>query len=217
MLIGIWLAQREKKRFDAALLFLGMVLVARVGLDLVIARKGDVVGGARLLHLFTYQYQRAWPAELDYRIPLALFTLAGLALAMPFARRFAPVVGITFALWAGGPYLSATARHWGQRSVLEVYELRRTESPTPLLAYQLNWKGENFYTGNRLALFVDSGARLSRYLNELRSRDQRTLFVLLEHGRVRGLSNELGPVESFELLTDERLNNKFCLVKAVLR
>ncbi len=40
----------------------------------------------------------------------------------------------------------------------------------PLVAYQLNWKGENFYTGNNVAIFISSGAPL-RWLDTPESWD----------------------------------------------
>jgi hypothetical protein len=36
-----------------------------------------------------------------------------------------------------------------------------------------------------------------------------------EHSRTSALKNEVGNSKSFDIVTDKRLNNKFCLVKAV--
>ena len=50
------------------------------------------------------------------------------------------------------------------------YYRSRGASTAPLVAYQLNWKGENYYTGNNVALFIASGGsrRLVRVLARAR-------------------------------------------------
>lgn len=49
----------------------------------------------------------------------------------------------------------------------------------PLVAYQLNWKGENFYTGNRVALFIHSEAPFIRYMNSRKGAGVHEVFVAL--------------------------------------
>ena len=52
---------------------------------------------------------------------------------------------------------SASAPHWGQRDLVEAYYRARGSEADPLAAFNLNWKGENFYTGNRVAVFPAGG------------------------------------------------------------
>ena len=54
--------------------------------------------------------------------------------------------------------------HWGQREVIEAYYKNRESPEEPLVAYQMNWKGENFYTGNHIPAFVSTGATFTNWL-----------------------------------------------------
>ena len=79
----------------------------------------------------------------------------------------------------------------------------------------MNWKGENFYTGNRMATFVSSGAKFKSWIEKKRQAGTSTFFITTEHTRIKTLKKELGNVESFDPLTDEKVNNKFFLAKVV--
>ena len=61
-------------------------------------------------------------------------------------------------------YLSKTGRHWGQGDVIRAYYASRTGEDQPLVAYQMNWKGENFYTGNRMPAFKSTGAPFTTWM-----------------------------------------------------
>jgi hypothetical protein len=204
----------------------GALLVIAVGADLVVRdTTGNVVGAARLLHLFTYQYHRAWPDGLDFRAPLvavtALAALGTIAFGIaPRFRRGTPLVvlavaGALFAVWSLDFYLVACAPHWGQREIAVAF--RRTGDEEPLVAYQMNWKGENFYTGNRLAIFVSSGAPFLQYLRTRAA--ARTVHFVTEHSRIAALRAELAGDKAFALerltpLTTAEEDNKFVLLAA---
>ncbi|HVY25599.1 MAG TPA: glycosyltransferase family 39 protein [Polyangiaceae bacterium] len=214
---------REKSRD----LELGVLAILAAALTLLVARDlstsmpGDVPASARLLHLVTYNYKRVWPSELDFERPLWLF---GLAAALPVLAWLAPqlrrvtatfVVGVgvvfcAFTLWI---YLPALAPHYGQRELVLAYYAARHGPEEPLVAYQMNWKGENFYTGNRLPAFVSTGAKFKKWLKAQRKAGKQVLYFLSEHGRIGTLKSELGPSYRVETLTNRRLNNKFALVR----
>ena len=220
MLGGIGLG-RLAERPKAALLVVAATLTAFVARDFF-AREPD--GQALLVHLFTYQYARAWPAFLDVRAPL--LGLGVLAVLLPFAARFRGAVpfgvagALVSALLLGTVYLARTAPHWGQHEVLAAYEAHRAESSAPLVAYQLNWKGENFYTGNRLALYGAGGGAwgppLRRYATELAANGTHTLFVVTESTRVPSLRGEMPPGSRTEVMTTEDDSRQFCLVRVSL-
>jgi len=117
-------------------------------------------------------------------------------------------------------YLARTDPHWGQHEVLAAYEARRAESSAPLVAYQLNWKGENFYTGNRLAIYGAGGGAwgppLRQYAAGLAASGTHTLFVVTESSRVRSLGGEMPPGSRTEVLTTETDSRQFCLVRVSL-
>jgi hypothetical protein len=85
--------------------------------------------------------------------------------------------------------------------------------PGPIVAYQLNWKGENFYRGNAVATFVQSGTPFKEWVQKQKDAHVGAIYFLTEHGRTSGLAGELGNPEAFELLTTKELNNKFVLVR----
>ncbi len=202
-------------------LLLAAPLVWLVGRDLWAAR----VEGPRfdrLLHLFTYNYERPWPAALDYTWAFVGFSTAA-AIALGLAaferlRRIAALgfgaLAIAFACWALDVYFVDTAPHWGQReTILRQLEASRAE-PGPLIAYQMNWKGENFYTGNASVGFVSTGKDFRDYLAAERRRGQRVFYFVLMHGRLGSLSTELGKTKALDPLTTREQNNKFVLVRA---
>ena len=139
---------------------------------------------------------------------------AGLELRKQFEELCATAAAFTaFAL---NVYLVTLAPHWGQRETLLTYYATRAGEQEPLVAFQMNWKGENFYTGNQMATFVRTGAPFKRWLAEQRGAGTRVIYVTTEHGRLSTLKAELGKVKSLSVLTKPELNNKFFLARVEL-
>jgi hypothetical protein len=199
----------------------GALLLVLVGRDLAMDREA-MQGEARLLHLFTYNYKRPWPTSLEYSHVLWAFTavaaLATLMLLVARWRRHATVAltatALLFAAWGIDVYFVKTSPHWGQRETILAYHEAAREQPGPIVAYQMNWKGENFYTGNKIPAFVSSGKKFQDWIAEEKKNGVRTFYFLTEHGRTGSLSNELGSPDVFDKLTTPELNNKFLLVRA---
>ena len=80
----------------------------------------------------------------------------------------------------------------------------------------MNWKGENFYTGNRVAAFVRSGEPFQDFMKEQRAKGVHTLYFTTEPSRFGALQRELGSHKSFRVLTNDRINNKFGIAKVEL-
>ncbi len=192
--------------------------------DLASSAPGDVSSSARLLHLITYNYKRTWPASLDFTAVQwgfgAVASVCCFGLAQPRLRRHAAVilcaVCVWFCVFTVSVYLPRVAPHFGQRELFLTYYRTRQSPREPIVAYQMNWKGENFYAGNRLPAFVSSGAKFKAWLKRQRSAGTRILFFVTEHGRVGTLKSELGPLRTLTTLTDKLLNNKFALVRVEL-
>ena len=198
-----------------------LVLVAR---DLIIKPEGaDQPGAIRLLQLFTYNYRRSWPESLDFAAALtgfgAVAVLLSLGLAVRAVRRHAVVAmcafGLCWGLWGLDVYMEKTAQHWGQHEVIEAYYANRTSPDEMLVAYQMNWKGENFYTGNRIPAFVSTGATFTTWMKKKRDEGEKVMYFVTEHGRVGGLKSEVA-AKKYDLITDTTLCNKFVLVRAEL-
>ncbi|HKO51559.1 MAG TPA: hypothetical protein VJV79_27810, partial [Polyangiaceae bacterium] len=216
----------EAKYEQAVLALLGVaaaVPIALVGRDLSTAVFNDVEGQARLLQLFSYNYRRAWPSDsLDFNGILRAFALVSSVLALGFAlpglRRHAlalfAVVALIWTAWGLDVYLVSAAPHWGQRETILAYYTARKGPEEPFVAYQMNWKGENFYTGNRVPAFVSSGAKFKSWIAEQKKKGTKVMFFTTEHSRIAALKGELGPVQDFKVLTGRELNNKFTLARA---
>ncbi|MCU0690186.1 MAG: glycosyltransferase family 39 protein [Polyangiaceae bacterium] len=217
------LSQRE--RFEDLLLgasgLAAAVVVAAVGYDLASTPDRSSTGQATLLYLFTYNYKRAWPDSLDFSGALAAFTLVAIGLmVLLIARKYrhhvvvlSLMMGFAWALWGLDIYMVKTAPHWGQREIALAYYQDREGPEQPLVAYQMNWKGENFYAGNRVHAFVSSGSKFKSWLEDQKKKGVQTFYFVSEHGRSRSLQNELGNVGSFKKITDTPLNNKFAIFK----
>jgi len=202
----------------------GALVLALVGRDLVLKPEGaDQPGAIRLLHLFTYNYRRPWPDSLDFSAILAAFTFVACALVALLAVRAIRAhaasallaLAVVWAVWGLDVYMIKTAPHWGQRELFEVYYRGRKGPDEMIVAYQMNWKGENIYTGNHVPAFVSSGATFTNWVKKKKDEGARVMYFVTEHSRVGGLRAEVG-AKQYQELTDRTLNNKFVLVRAEL-
>jgi 4-amino-4-deoxy-L-arabinose transferase-like glycosyltransferase len=223
----LWAPAASKPNGDSALGVLALtaalvtLLVAR---DLSTSVSSDVPASARLLHLVTYNYKRSWPASLDFEaVQWGFGVAAALCLLLWLVPKFRLHAGVllgaigvwfcAFTLWI---YLPLLAPHYGQRELLLTYYQKRHGPEEPIVAYQMNWKGENFYTGNRLPAFVSTGAKFKSWLKAQRKNGTKVIYFVTEHGRIGTLKGELGVGFRSVALTDQRLNNKFALVRTEL-
>jgi hypothetical protein len=214
--------RRYEWALAAALAVAGAMLVLLVGRDLFAVDDPD--GPARLTQLASYNYKRLWPPSLDFTSALLAFSIAAsLATLVPVfraARHHAvPLiasVGVWSAIWTIDVYVVKAAPHWGQRDAIFEYYRRRRGPEEPLVAYQMNWKGENFYTGNHIPAFVASGAKFKSWLGEQREQGARVIYFTTEHSRESSLKTDLGKITRFERVTTKALNNKFFLARVEL-
>ena len=131
----------------------GACLLAFVARDLSWVTQQRPHGYERLIHLYVYNYNRPWPTQFDYRPILTAFGIVATVLlgltALPRLRAWGArlLVGfsVVFAAWTVNVYFPDLSDHWGLKTLMtQYYELR--EGPEePLLAFQMNWKAENFY------------------------------------------------------------------------
>jgi 4-amino-4-deoxy-L-arabinose transferase-like glycosyltransferase len=193
-------------------------LLAMIGRDLSWITDARPQGYERLIHLFVYNYGRPWPEHFDYRPILTGFAIVAvavvaLAAAKPLrdtAMRAFLGVALAFCVWSLDVYMIDLSPHWGQKELVERYYELRGSPEEPLVAWQMNWKGENFYSGNRVHVFVQLDNRaLRRWLSENQGR---RAWFLLEHARLNNLRGILRG-SAIEEITDERLDNKFILLR----
>jgi hypothetical protein len=199
----------------------GALLCAFVGRDLSWTTTQRPAGNERLIDLFIYNYERPFPASFDYRPIFGGFALVATLLLLAAAiRALRPVLtlsflglGLAFAVFFLDVYMVDLTPHWSQQGLVQRYYRERKGPQDPLVAWQMNWKGENFYTGNRVAVFVDlNNKEMTDWIDKNKGK---TAYVVLEHGRLSRLKSIVSP-RTVKQLTTERDNNKFTLVRVVL-
>lgn len=211
----------HERRMLGAAAICGALLMGLVARDLAVARP-EQPSNARLLHLFTYQYERAWPTNLSFSGWFWFFAILAaiplLFVAIDRARRYAVWAfagsAALFAIWTLNVYLPKIAPHWGQRELALKYVTESQNAPGLIVAYQMNWKGENFYTGNQIASFVDTGQPFRDWLSKKIRDGYTTFYFVLVPGRIRSLQNELGTTKELVMLSTREENNKFVLYRA---
>lgn len=215
----------DAKSYDgiviAAMAVASAFVLVIAGRDMFYTLPGDIEGQARLMHLFTYNYRRPWPTSLDFKAILAAFTFVPAVLCLLFAvprlRAHAAVglvtLSVLWAAWGVNVYLYKAAPHWGQRETILAYYRDRKSPDELLISYQMNWKGENFYTGNKTPAFVASGQKFKDFIEEQKKKGVTTLYFTTEHGRAQSLKSEIGQHVSFDGITDDKLNNKFFIAR----
>ena len=184
---------------------------------------GEAAGAIRFAQLFSYQYRRPWPDMLDYRATLAVTgALASLLVALLAVPRLRAHVtrllmggAVVFAAWGLDVYLIRTAPHWGQGDVMRAYYRDRHGEEEPLVAYQMNWKGENFYTGNRVPAFIQSGATFTAWIAARRGEGTKVVYFVSERSRVRSLEAEAG-ARAYREITGREASHQFTLIRAEL-
>lgn len=198
ILIGLMLDELIEDRRPA--LVIGVVLAT--GLTLLVAR--DLVRDpSHLVQMFIYKYDRLFPYELGFEPWIAWLSVPILlslgALAVPAARRFA-VWGLVggaalFTVFAVDVYLVALAPHWGQKNLWEIYYQSRKGPEERMIAWQLNWRGENFYSKNQVVVHMQPKDTpiFKAYLE--RHRGER-FYLVMEQGRLAALKGILSEVKA---------------------
>lgn len=194
------------------------VLCAFVARDLGWVTATRPAGYERLIDLFVYNYAREWPNVFDYRpiligfgiVATTLFAIAVVRALRPVAARAMLGLAVLFSVWALDVYLVDLSPHWAQNYVIGQYYARRHSAADPLVAWQMNWKGENFYTGNRVNVFVDlDNTKLRAWMTQNVGKHA---YVMLEHSRLPGFRTFAAPRVVHEV-TGPKDNNKFLMVE----
>jgi 4-amino-4-deoxy-L-arabinose transferase-like glycosyltransferase len=218
----------------------GAFCTAIVTRDLASRPTADIKGQERLIQLYTYRYDRLWPKEISFTPALLGFGLVAVLLTIFLVSRSArkqAVVALVacaalFSAWTLDVYLVKVAPHWGQRPLFEAYYKDRRSTKEPLVAFEMNWKGENFYSGGRLVEFGNGmgqgptagergSDRMRTWLADMKGKTGAIYFVT-EASRVPKIEDQLkgvlgappnGKSWTERIVTDEQ-SNKFTVVRA---
>lgn len=205
----------------SAPLLIGALLAAFVGRDLSWTTGERPAGHERFIQLFIYKYERPFPDHFDYRAVFSGAAIAAVVFAViAVSRRMRPLavqaslgLGVLFSAYLLNVYMVDLALHWSQKELVELYYKERHDASEPLLAWQMNWKGENLYTGNHVYAFQAlDNKEITQFI---KAHPGREIYLVLEHKRLTRLQRLLSP-RKVESLTTERDNNKFILVRTKL-
>ena len=217
-----------------ALALLGLPLLGMVTWDLT----QSIQAPQRLLWLFDYDYinnprGRTWPEQFDYRGWIIAFAaLAAIATALvawPKIRRYAAVglcaIAIGFTYFGIDKMLIDLSPHWSQKHLLQTY-YKLKQPGDRIVAWQMYWRGETFYTENELYdpklpreeksvfCFERNVENLQEWLKK--HQGVHTYFVI-EKARVESLRSLMPyPQGKQTLKVVDETNNKFVLAVATI-
>jgi 4-amino-4-deoxy-L-arabinose transferase-like glycosyltransferase len=227
VLVGVWftyVAEAPEQRLPGYSLFLIAALFAMAFRDLFNDPQN-------LVNLFTYKYDRDYPRELEPRpwilgaalvgvAPALLLALASFAkLKVDFVRGFVQsrpkanallalaLVALLFGTWVSHHHFNHLTPHWGQAHLFKTYYAER-KGNEPIYAYQLNWRGETFYSRNRILQVKEAGA--NERMRSLVDKPGRE-FIITEQSRFQTLKSVLSPDKRDKLQIIDKSTNKFYL------
>jgi hypothetical protein len=134
----------------------------------------------------------AWHHNRPVRGPLLVGLLVGASLQS--------------VLWVQG-FMPKANHHWTQRDLVAHYHRARSSSLEPLVAFQMDWKGETFYAQNRDLQVKKDAAELKRIID----RPGRE-FIIVHTDRLSALRTALGKTHEAQLQVLEKGHAKWNLV-----
>ena len=116
-------------------------------------------------------------------------------------------VALAFAVFLGWFHWRRLSPHWTQRDLFWTY-YHQSQPGEPIGAYQMNWRGEQFYSKNTVREIARQGppvCTLAEFVNGPGARK----WILVEQARLTGLRQALGNLGRLKVV--EARNNKFAL------
>lgn len=244
VLIAMWLDEVIDRRD------LGVVVSVVASLGLLVLLGRDLIRDPQhLVRLFIYKYDRLFPYELGFELALGLLTvLMAVPMALLVFKKLRPyavwgmtAAGFVFGLWLLGCYMYRLSPHWGQKQLHAAYYKARKGPEERLIAWELNWRGENFYTKNRVVVHMQP-KDVKKFQGYLKRYKGETFYIILEAGRYKKLKRTLpterakesleivGPDggawpdkwvphhrnKRFQVLEKPYMSNKFLLVRTTI-
>jgi hypothetical protein len=170
----------------------------------------------------------AWTAPTLLMLA-ALFALARLMLTPGRRRELAMwLFGAVAVAWSGfilDKMLVELSPHWAQKHVIAAYYNNRKGPEEPLIAWQLYWRGENFYTRNQIYDPAKPQSEKTVFLGDRNTEKMQTyfknhpgrrVFFVVERVRFEALRNLLPVAARPTLHVVDKSNNKLYLAAAQL-
>ncbi len=113
------------------------------------------------------------------------------------------MLAVCFAVYTSSYHWRKLSVHWTQRDLFwEYHQMSRTDEP--IGAYQMNWRGETFYSRNLVRQLKEVG-ELKDYVAQPGRQ-----WLLVEQGRLAGMKTSIG--QGYDVRVVDKANNKFALV-----
>ena len=109
-----------------------------------------------------------------------------------------------FTIWFSWSHWVDLSHHWTQRDLFWRY-YAQMKPGEPIASFLMNWRGETFYSRNRVKQIKDNAL-----LNQFANQPGRE-WALVEHNRLNILKSAVGADKKVTPI-DRDLNNKFVLV-----
>ena len=116
-------------------------------------------------------------------------------------------LGLAFAIHLGWFHWRALSPHWSQRDLFWIYS-HQSQPDEPIGAYQMNWRGETFYSKNTVRQIARQGPPTVSLADWLSGPGDRK-WVLVEQGRLAPLRQAIGGAARLKVI--ESRNIKFAL------
>jgi hypothetical protein len=203
-----------------------------VGFDLAIDPQ-------HLKNLFTYKYDREWGTSQwnDILIPpirtvvlvggvgMLLFAFAKKRAALVAGITVLAVNGVAFAAWTLNVYMPTISPTWSQQGLWATYYERCTQVEPPrgthpmktgryceesAIAYELNWRGETYYTMNEVLPVADD----EDWDYFMEGNGDRCFYAIMERSRLGGFRNALPAPQRASVRVEHDDNIKFILASA---
>jgi 4-amino-4-deoxy-L-arabinose transferase-like glycosyltransferase len=134
------------------------------------------------------------------------------------------LVGVVWTGFLVDKILIELSPHWSQKHVIASYFAKRKSEKEPLLAWQLYWRGENFYTRNSIynqanpadkTVFLGDRnvEKMQQYFN---AHPGERVFFVVERARFESLRGLLPAAARSTLTVVDETNNKIYLATAQL-
>ena len=115
-------------------------------------------------------------------------------------------LAVVFAAWCGWYHWRKLSQHWTQRDLFWEY-YHQSQPDEPIGAYQMNWRGETFYSKNMVRQVGRAAPSVS--LPDFVNGPGARKWVLVEQARLGPLRSALGGMGRLRVV--EARNNKFVL------
>jgi 4-amino-4-deoxy-L-arabinose transferase-like glycosyltransferase len=169
----------------------------------------------------------AWLAPTALMLPL-LWPLERAVFAAGGARARVllglTAVGVIFSSFLVDKLLIELSPHWAQKHVIAAYYAKRRGPEEPLIAWQLYWRGENFYTKNEIYRSSNPAERTvflgdhnaEKMQTYFKTHPGRRVFFVVERARFETLRGLLPAEAKPTLSVADDSNNKIYLAVASL-